>query len=239
MTRTIEGYGAAFSLDLGGDLIQPGAFTRTLAEWRAKKYPIPLLDMHDSSSIRKILGSLIDAKEDKQGLFCTFEVANDVDGDACFSKTQDGHVDGLSIGYRPVRWRDPGPEGRLRGIDRILDDVDLREISVVMWPMNTDARITRVSGPSAPRKISQREVDELQKKFNEFNGHMTMSRLPQLLRDSERESRRQAEAIKKAPQILASVQAALEEDRKRELRDQRREREKFERQKYSTTRSRR
>jgi phage head maturation protease len=52
-------------------------------------------------------------------------------------------IDGLSIGYVPVKWKvnsDP-KEGEPR---RVLTDVDLYEISLVTWPANSRARVTSV-----------------------------------------------------------------------------------------------
>src|SRR3989304_2263407 len=71
--RTFSGLAAAYSQDLGGDVILPGAFKRTLADWRkAKAKLIPLMDSHSRDSVRGIIGKMTEAAEVADGLEASF-----------------------------------------------------------------------------------------------------------------------------------------------------------------------
>lgn len=154
--RTFRGLASTWSLDSGGDVIEKGAFKRTLGIWRAARRGgkpgkvIPLLDSHDRfSSVEAVLGRLGSAKETDEGLDVVFEVAPTARGDEVLKLLDGGFVDGLSIGYRPVRVRAPNDKERKRGVFRFLEEVELREVSVVVFPMQEEARVKDEGGLGA------------------------------------------------------------------------------------------
>lgn len=139
--RTFTGMAAAFSLDQGGDVILPGAFKRTIADWRKSKRILPLIDSHNRYTVRNVVGKLLDAAETPDGLQTTFQVIDGPDGDEILRRLKGGYVDGLSIGYDPIEVRMPTPEEERTGIWRFLKQVRLKEVSVVVFPMNADATV--------------------------------------------------------------------------------------------------
>ena len=140
--RTFSGLAATWDLDLGGDVIEPGAFKRTLKNWQRSKRVLPLLDSHNGHSVRSVVGKLLEAEEVTKGLDASFEVIDGPDGDEVFRRVKGGYVDGLSIGYSAVQVRYPETEDELAtGVYRYLKEVKLHEVSVVLWPMNPEARI--------------------------------------------------------------------------------------------------
>ena len=140
--RTFQGLAATWDLDLGGDVIEPGAFKKTLKDWASSKRVLPLLDSHNGHSVRAVVGKLTEAEETKGGLESTFEVIDGPDGDEVFRRVKGGYVDGLSIGYSAVAVRYPETEAEQNsGVYRFLKEVKLHEVSVVLWPMNPEARI--------------------------------------------------------------------------------------------------
>lgn len=143
-TRTFKGLASTWDLDLGGDVIERGAFKRTLRNWQSSKKPMPLIDQHNYMSVRSVIGKMIEAEETDEGLEATFEVIEGPDGDEVYRRVKGGYVDGLSIGYRAIESREPDEAQRLKGIWRILKEVKLVEVSVVIWPMNPDATIESV-----------------------------------------------------------------------------------------------
>lgn len=54
--------------DSYGDIVEPGAFTDTLAEWSAKDAPIPALWGHNMSDPDYNIGHVVSAEEDEKGL---------------------------------------------------------------------------------------------------------------------------------------------------------------------------
>jgi HK97 family phage prohead protease len=144
--RTFSGLASTWDQDLGGDVIEAGAFKRTLSHWRKGKRILPLLDSHDRSSVRAVVGKLTEAEEATAGLEATFEVIPGPDGDEVFRRVKGGYVDGLSIGYQAVKVRYPETdEERASGVYRYLQEVKLHEVSVVLFPMNPGARIDTAS----------------------------------------------------------------------------------------------
>jgi uncharacterized protein len=161
--RTFRGLAAAWSLDHGGDVIRKGAFARTLANWRAskKQKPIPLIDQHGYMSVNQILGRMIEAEETEDGLLATFQmIANDPNAEAAFRRVKDGVVTGLSIGYEPVVSEAPSEEERRRGIWRYLKEVKLREVSLVIWPMNDDARVDTESAKALIARLRGKSLTD-------------------------------------------------------------------------------
>lgn len=139
---SFEGYACLFDqVDLGRDVIAPGAFADSLA--RRGPAGVRLLYQHDPAEPIGVWASLT---EDAIGLkvrgCLTLEVARARDVAAL---VQAGALDGLSIGFKAVEAR-TDPRTRVRRITRI----DLWEVSVVTFPMQPKARIRVPLDASAP-----------------------------------------------------------------------------------------
>jgi HK97 family phage prohead protease len=121
------GYAALFDKrDAGGDVIEPGAFSSTLAKRNA---PIPLLWQH-RADMR--IGWVEQASEDARGLRVVASIDNANGGAA--AALRGNTVTGLSFGYRARRFtRDAA--------GRNLAAVDLIEVSLVTHPMQHGARV--------------------------------------------------------------------------------------------------
>lgn len=127
---TFTGFGSVYgNVDEGGDVVEEGAFTRTI---KANKGETKILWQHD---YRNPIGTG-KVEDTKKGLKVTAEVNLDTQrGREAFSDIKKGIVDGLSIGYQVVKHLWEGPIRRLK-------ELKLHEISVVTFPMNTRATIT-------------------------------------------------------------------------------------------------
>jgi hypothetical protein len=128
-TGEFTGYASVFgNEDLGGDVVKSGAFRASLTERPAAK--VKMLYEHDPM---QPIGKWLDLAEDGHGLRATgllmideLQKAKEV-----HALMKAGQIEGLSIGYR-VRKASPDRANRVR----VLEDVELREISTVMFPMN-------------------------------------------------------------------------------------------------------
>lgn len=141
VARTFEGLASTWDEDLGGDVIERGAFEATLEEWRESGRVLPLLDSHNWFSVRDAVGRLIDAKETDEGLWTEWKIVPGRDGDEILQRLrpdEDGQpfIDSMSIGFRPSRWEFDEDEQL-----RFLKEVELHEVSLVLFPMNPEARI--------------------------------------------------------------------------------------------------
>jgi len=126
-TPRIAGYAALFNIADGvRDTIQPGAFARTLAE---RRDPLPLYWQHRPA---QRIGTVESVCEDNRGLRVIARVDN-VHSRAA-QLLRDRAVTGLSFGYLARRYR-MLPAGRL------LEDIDLLEVSLVTHPLQPRARV--------------------------------------------------------------------------------------------------
>ncbi|GGU52571.1 HK97 family phage prohead protease [Streptomyces lavendofoliae] len=66
---TFEAIVAAYNVDSVGDKITPGAFAETLAEWKGRGDPIPVLWSHMSHDPEYHIGEVLEAEERPEGLW--------------------------------------------------------------------------------------------------------------------------------------------------------------------------
>lgn len=130
----IEGYASVFGLpDQGGDIVESGAYERSLAAMATSGRAVKLLWQHDPA---QPIGIWDEVREETKGLYVKGRLLTDVARAreaACLIAA--GALDGLSIGYRTVKAR------RDEAGNRVLTELDLWEVSVVTFPMLPDARI--------------------------------------------------------------------------------------------------
>lgn len=141
-TGEFVGYASTFgNVDLGGDIVERGAFTKTLIQ---NNGVFPILDHHRGD---KQIGFNIEAQEDKRGLKVrgklNLNVALAKERHALMMQAKEvGWKMGLSIGYRTIQSE---PDMKKPEIRR-LKELKLEEYSVVTFPMNEKARVTGVKG---------------------------------------------------------------------------------------------
>lgn len=136
---TFEGYASTFNkVDHGNDLIEPGAFKKTLKE--NDQFPV-----HWYHSILQPVGG-IHGEEDDKGLFMkgflVLEVQKAVELYALMKKKV---VNMLSIGYDVIKQSWDANTGI-----RKLKEIKLWEVSIVTWGMDHEAFITDVKMEMKP-----------------------------------------------------------------------------------------
>lgn len=150
---TFGGYGAVFgNMDSYGDVIDKGAFKRTLREAKSSgNYPAMLLQHGgwgmDSASLTPI-GVWTELEEDEKGLKVTGRLADTERGREAYGllKMQPRPaLNGLSIGYYAKKFTVGTKPEEPR---RTLHDVELIEVSLVTFPANPKARISSVKSGS-------------------------------------------------------------------------------------------
>jgi uncharacterized protein len=140
-------------VDLGGDTIMPGAFTKTIAE---KHGQVPLLMGHDTGSPIG-LATLTDSP---QGLVVKGELVLEADGaKSAYALLKKGVIRGLSIGYDTVK-------STMAGGVRQLSELKLWEISLTAFPMNPEAMVTAVKSSNEDEiRQFRRVLQECSKSF--------------------------------------------------------------------------
>lgn len=167
---TFSGYASTFgNEDLGGDIVAPGAFKKTISE----NPDVPILWGHD-----ELIGINKHAEEDRKGLYVEGELNLDVQrGREAYSLAKQRAVKGLSIGFTPVTV----DYSRAKEGVRILKEVKLYEYSLTPFPMNERAGISSIKSMDdavvemarmekflSRQSLSLKERDALQRKFAQF-----------------------------------------------------------------------
>jgi len=135
-----EGYGSVFgNKDLGNDVIEKGAFTKSIK--RRTHKGVKLLYQHKSDMP---IGVFDEIKEDDHGLVVKGRLALKTQAGAeAYELLKMGALDGLSIGFR-INPSEVSYDKRNN--KRIIKEVDLMEVSLVTFPMNPQATVRSVKG---------------------------------------------------------------------------------------------
>lgn len=132
---TFTGYASVFGgVDSYGDTISPQAYNKTL-DMENRKRPVRMRWNHYGP----VIGKWASLHADEKGLFVQGQLtpghsqAIDV-----YASLKHGSIDGMSIGYIPIRSK------QLADNRRLLEEIDLIEISVVEEPADLDARVESI-----------------------------------------------------------------------------------------------
>ena len=128
--------------DAAGDIVKKGAFAASIAAIEREGRTIPFMFNHDSGNIRYYIGIVTHLAEDDHGLF--FEAVFDDTEEAQRARTlvKDGRLRKFSFAYDVLDQESIRlPDGRKVNELRMLD---LKEISLVMYPANRDTSVTEV-----------------------------------------------------------------------------------------------
>lgn len=128
----IEGYASLFGVaDLTGDIVRAGAFRASLDR---RGGALPMLVEHEG---RLVAGAWTDVREDGRGLMVRGELRDDLPGAARARRLIARGIDGLSIGFVPI-------VARKSASGRVLEEIELLEVSIVALPMQPLARLSLV-----------------------------------------------------------------------------------------------
>ena len=145
---TIEGYGAVFgNVDSYGDIIQKGAFVKTLAEREGR---IAFCYQHD---IWNPIGKIKSIQEDEYGLKLTVMLSaaeEDIQ-----VKVKEGILSEMSIGYRTMESKQEVRDGETINL---LTEIKLIEVSLVTVAANPLALIESMKG--------EEKIDYINKEFD-------------------------------------------------------------------------
>lgn len=143
-TGIVGGFASTFgNVDLEGDIIAPGAFTKSLDDFRSKGKKIPLLFSHD---LNEPIGGFSPDRmqQTEKGLSVIGEIDLDTQrGREVYSLTKKGYLSAFSIGFS-IMSKDDIEMKKMN--ERIIKNVKLHEISITAVPANPKADISFVKG---------------------------------------------------------------------------------------------
>lgn len=146
-TKQQESFPAIFAVfgnvDAGGDIIERGAFAKTIVEDFDR---IKILSLHDNYDLP--IGKPIELREDGKGLYIRGKISNTQKGRDIQTLLKDGVLTEMSIGYDSVVFDYDQEQGV-----RHLRELKLWEISIVTWAMNDQAKIDEVKSLAESLKL--------------------------------------------------------------------------------------
>lgn len=156
------GYASVFgNVDSYGDIVEPGAFAKTLSEWEDDQLAIPVLWGHDFSDPFSNIGSVVSAKEDDKGLrvHCKLDLDNHKAAQV-YRLLKSNRVGKMSFAYDVI-------EGEKRDDGYHLRELKLYEVSIVPIGANDETEIVAVKaalGLAAKQGVlTQEQLDLLQR----------------------------------------------------------------------------
>ena len=158
---TFSGYGAFFNnVDASGDIIVPGAFSKTIKEAKRTGTWPSMLSQHGgwgiSSTDNTPIGIRTLMEEDEKGLRVEGKFANTPRGIEAYTLLKMSPrpaFNGLSIGYQVVTHTCGNPPKDK--FYRKLEEIKLYEISLVTFPCNDKARVSQV------KSLEKRSIEQL------------------------------------------------------------------------------
>lgn len=152
---TISGYFSTYEKtpDSYGDIIEPGAFTKTIEKRKESGHPFPLCWNHDFSSVIGVVDTVEERETGPyiEAHFLDTELAQDVR-----KMVQSGAVYQFSFAYDVLKSREPDEEEKKSGVTNVLEEVEVFEVSVVTVPANQNAVVTDVKSVDPETKSGRR-----------------------------------------------------------------------------------
>jgi HK97 family phage prohead protease len=137
----VEGLASTYgNIDHAGDIVERGAYARTLDRFNSSKKGMPFLAHHRHD---RPIGKIMELRDSDEGLYFKARFSDSHDGQNVRQQFLDGTLDSFSIGYRVIQ----------KQADRVKDrrvlrlkEIALHEISAVTFPCNELAIISAVKG---------------------------------------------------------------------------------------------
>jgi HK97 family phage prohead protease len=152
------GYASAFNvIDLSGDVIRKGAFTKTAMERiPSRKVPLQSKHINDATEATDTIGTLISGIEDDYGFLIDAELSSIPEAQKVRTLVHEGHIKGLSVAIYPLQYRFIEIDGQT-----VTDITELKmiEVTVTAFPCNEDAVILSVKSLGANLKALQTELE--------------------------------------------------------------------------------
>ncbi|MBT0671272.1 HK97 family phage prohead protease [Novosphingobium profundi] len=137
----VEGLASTYgNIDHVGDIVERGAYARTIDAFNRSKKGMPFLAHHRHD---RPIGRITELRDTDEGLWFRAEFSKSHDGQNVREQFLDGTLDSFSIGYRVLQ----------KAADRVngqkvlrLKEISLHEISAVTFPCNELATLSAVKG---------------------------------------------------------------------------------------------
>ena len=158
---SISGYASTWirEPDSWGDIVAKGAFAESIERIKEEEIVLPLLWSHGSYELENFLGKVTDLEEDDHGL--KFEATFDDTPEAQRARelAMDGRLSKFSFAYDTLEEAQITLEDG-RKVNE-LRKLDIKEVSLVMYPANTDTSVIEVKAGRRNRKSDEEIIKQI------------------------------------------------------------------------------
>jgi uncharacterized protein len=141
------------NVDLVGDRIKKGAFTKSLAKWEESGDPIPVIFSHQWDDINAHVGEVIEAKETDEGLYVKGQLDMDDEfGAKVFHKLRKRRIKEFSFAYDVIE------EDQKDDANELIE-LEIIEVGPTLKGANPE---TRLIGVKAGRVLSAKNETKIQ-----------------------------------------------------------------------------
>ncbi|WP_081729847.1 HK97 family phage prohead protease [Williamsia sp. D3] len=145
-------YASVFgNVDSAGDVVQRGAFRKSIEAWEKSGNTLPILYGHDAKNPHMNVGGVVSMVEDDRGLKVHGKLDLETDtGAQVYRLVKGRRLSQLSFAYDEIRTRPVKGDPRL-GSYKSLDELHVHEVSLVPVGANRETAVLAVkSEPTGP-----------------------------------------------------------------------------------------
>lgn len=144
-----------------------GSYVESIARGSVEEGEIKFFWQH-----REIIGRVTETKDTDAGLWIRAKISDTATGRDALTLLRDGVVDGLSIGFEPIEWRDD--DGMV-----VRTKIRIREVSGVNFPAYVDAKVSHVREANNTKDdvmntVKPADVEELRVSIDELTRKVEM-----------------------------------------------------------------
>lgn len=144
--------------DSYGDIIEPGAFTKTLEKRKESGHPFPLCFNHDFD---KVIGAVDSVEDTEKGPYIEAHFLDTQQAQDVRKMLQSGAIYQFSFAYDVLSSRQPNEEEKKAGVTNVLTEVEVYEVSVVTVPANQNAVATEIKAGRRNRKSDEDTIKSI------------------------------------------------------------------------------
>lgn len=153
---SIEGHAAVWNkIDLQDEIIRKGAFKKSIDEGVPNgKVKLMVRHFAHGGDVPELIGSVADAREDNFGLWFDGPLSSVKLAQDTRALVLEGHVDGASVGFMPIKWNLLEIEGK-----KIVEHVEAKlvEITITARPAMPDTKVTAKELTGDEKALSVKE----------------------------------------------------------------------------------
>jgi HK97 family phage prohead protease len=208
-----KGYASTFgNIDKGYDVVEKGAFVNSINQQKSKQEDFPALWQHQTDMPIGVY-PVVDMFEDEKGLFVhgILPLEDTFVSGRVKPQMKVGSVRKMSIGFNIVEATDEKDSDSGRWI-RYIKEANLMEISLVTFPMNTEADVLEAKNNKQEVKKMIEEIKDLsgvedflkEKGFSANESKSIISKISELKtaeRDAEQKAAEEAEQAERDAEL--------------------------------------